>query len=307
MNKVDPVMVSPEANSFQASSLAYAVFGFLTHHDTLGGYPADKFVHLAGMVRHVAINAMKQSPPEGVPKDWVEAYVAGHAKAAGAQHRQFSYLPLCALDVAPSVADRASWPTGDDILQRPAVTQQATVRRKATVRRIMLAIDSHAQHWLEHLASHLAGMKLCPTKQTQLDQSFTLLRLSSTEGIWSRYTKPSNVWSSVTPVILPGHGSNKPAKTRKLIESALRQSGVEPACEYAWHTMPRFPVSLPAQPVERGGQSLGYIRPGYLQTKTAVHLTLTFAQAISGPLAIGAGRHCGFGVMAQPEDETSPA
>jgi hypothetical protein len=44
----------------------------------------------------------------------------------------------------------------------------------------------------------------------------------------------------------------------------------------------------------------GYIRPDHLLSQTAVHLKLSFNDGLKvpGPLAIGAGRHCGFGLMA---------
>lgn len=43
---------------------------------------------------------------------------------------------------------------------------------------------------------------------------------------------------------------------------------------------------------------INYIRPHHLLDQTAVHLSVTFDVEIPGPLTLGAGRHCGFGVMA---------
>ena len=45
---------------------------------------------------------------------------------------------------------------------------------------------------------------------------------------------------------------------------------------------------------------INYIRPDHLLDQTAIHLVLTFATGIkmSGPITLGAGRHCGFGLMA---------
>jgi CRISPR-associated protein Csb2 len=39
------------------------------------------------------------------------------------------------------------------------------------------------------------------------------------------------------------------------------------------------------------------LRPGHLLELSAVHLRLAFEQPVPGPLTIGAGRHCGFGLM----------
>jgi CRISPR-associated protein Csb2 len=101
----------------------------------------------------------------------------------------------------------------------------------------------------------------------------------------------------VVPVILPGHDDRSGVKTRKLIERALEQSGVSGRCEFEWSAFSRFRKSLSAHKYGRDKRPAGYLRPDHLLTMTAVHLTLKFPFAVPGPMAIGAGRHCGFGVM----------
>jgi CRISPR-associated protein Csb2 len=120
------------------------------------------------------------------------------------------------------------------------------------------------------------------------------------DNVARSYTQPANAWASVTPVILPGHDDRKPAKTRRLIEKALAQSGIEQPCEFEWSAFSRFPKSLSAHKYDRDGKPTGYIRPDHLQTQTVVHLTLRFNEGVNvpGPLAIGAGRHCGLGILA---------
>ena len=120
-----------------------------------------------------------------------------------------------------------------------------------------------------------------------------------------RYTAAANRWASVTPVILPGHDDRKPAKTRKLIKTALAQSLIDQTCEFEWSPFSRFPKSLSAHKYDKRGPEksrTGYLRPTHLETQTAVHLTLQFNDdaKVPGPLIIGAGRHCGFGLMAPP-------
>jgi len=114
------------------------------------------------------------------------------------------------------------------------------------------------------------------------------------------YTQPANAWATVTPVILPGHDDHKPAKTRKLIEKALRQSGIEQPCTFEWSPYSQFPKSLSAHKYDRQGRPIGYFRPDHLPTQTAVHLVLRFEQEVPGLIAVGAGRHCGFGLLAPP-------
>jgi len=101
-------------------------------------------------------------------------------------------------------------------------------------------------------------------------------------------------------VILPGHTDHKPDKTCKLIEAALRQSGIEQPCEFEWSPFSQFPKSLSAHKYDRDKRPAGYIRPDHLLNNTAVHLKLSFNDGLNvpGPLSIGSGRHCGLGVMA---------
>jgi CRISPR-associated protein Csb2 len=109
-------------------------------------------------------------------------------------------------------------------------------------------------------------------------------------------------------VILPGHDDHKPAKTRKLIEKALAQSGIEQPCDFEWSAFSRFPKSYSAHKYDTSGKPAGYIRPNHLLSQTAVHLTLRFKNGIKvpGPLAIGAGRHCGLGIFAGYDEGSTP-
>jgi CRISPR-associated protein Csb2 len=117
------------------------------------------------------------------------------------------------------------------------------------------------------------------------------------------YTQTANSWASVTPVILPGHDDHRPEKTRKLIEKALAQSGIEQPCEFEWSAFSRFRKSLSAHKYDKNKNVTGYLRPNYLESQTAVHLTLRLDNGVRvpGPLVIGAGRHCGLGLMASQE------
>lgn len=117
---------------------------------------------------------------------------------------------------------------------------------------------------------------------------------------FSPHTRPSQIWHSVTPVILPGHDDHKPAKTRKPIERALIDSGIVNPCEYEWGAVSRFRKSYSAHKHDRHKRPTGYLRPDYLLSQTVVHLTPRFSDAeVSGPIVIGAGRHYGFGLMLQ--------
>ncbi|WP_437194485.1 type I-G CRISPR-associated protein Csb2 [Planctomicrobium sp. SH527] len=234
-------------------------------------YPQSKLIHIAGMVRHLAIQAMQRSPPRDVDERWVESFVAGHVLDPE-NHRQFSYLPL------PSIGKHADH----------------------DIRRVMIVGPHGSRNWLTHLTNLLAGQRLEATSETRWNGPPTLVHVKG-DGVTRCYTTESRVWASATPVILPGHDDHRPAKTRKLIEKALLQSGIDQECQYEWSPFPYFPKSLTAHKYGKDKQPTGYIRPNHLLNQTAVHLKLTFEEQapIPGPLTIGAGRHCGLGLMAR--------
>jgi len=260
----------------------YRVFEFRKTDGSRFSYHQRKLIHLAGMVRHLAIKAMEVSPPNGVPDYWVDTYIAGHEKN-GAQHRQLSYLPL------PSIGH---------------------VHTDPSVRRFMLAASPGEETWLDHVARRLAGQVLQPERGDEFSENDRndppMLVPMQQDNVTRLYTQPVHTWHSVTPVILPGHDDHNPAKTRKLIEKALAQSSIEQPCSFEWSQFSRFPKSLSAHKYDKDKKPTGYIRPDHLLTQTAVHLTLRFNDGLNipGPLVIGAGRHCGFGLMASIHEDT---
>jgi CRISPR-associated protein Csb2 len=260
----------------EPSSCPWRVFELRNTDGSRFRYPHGRLVHIAGMVRHLAIAAMEKDPPKDAAENWVESYVAGHA-GANSDHRQFSYLPL------PSAGHDHTDPG---------------------VRRVMIVAPVGDEAWLDHLVRRLAGVQLKPLRGDELagrePPLLEPLPRRAHDGVVRCYTEPSSVWHSFTPVILPGHDDHKPEKTRALIERALRQSGVDQACEFEWSAFSRFAKSYSAHKYDGQKRPQGYVRPGYLNGLTAVHVTLRFREdlKVPGPLVIGAGRHCGFGLMA---------
>jgi CRISPR-associated protein Csb2 len=230
-------------------------------------YPQAKLIHIAGMTRCAAIKAMKAYPPANTNGGWVEAFVAGHRPDGADSHEQFSYIPL------PSIGHQHA---------------------DGMIRRVMLAAPFGHEEELGHLADQLDGGRLQP----EGDGARPTLSRQRPDGVTRRYVDPSRVWASVTPVILPGHDDHKPAKTVKLIERALRQSGIDQRCEFTWSAVPNFESCLTAHKYDRDKRHVGYYRPDHLAGLTAVHIRLTFEHPVAGPLSMGSGRHCGLGVLA---------
>ena len=163
---------------------------------------------------------------------------------------------------------------------------------------MMIAGPLGDDRFVRHVAMRLDGQQLKPTLETKLRDPPTIMHARG-DKVGPVYTHSANAWASVTPVILPGHDDHKPDKTRKLIEKALAQAGIQ-GCEFEWGPTSQFPRSLSAHKYDSNKRPIGYIRPDHLLTQTAVHLKLRFNDGlkIPGPLSIGSGRHCGLGLMA---------
>ena len=252
----------------------YILFELRNDDQSFFAYPQRKLIHISGMVRHLAIETMTHSPPSSVGdvEPWVDRYVAGHSRKDEGEHRQLSYLPL--LSIGHRHADHM-------------------------VRRVMISAAPGDGSLFSHLATRLAGMRLKPTNKTSLENPPMLIRVYR-DKVAACYTRPANIWASVTPVVLPGHDDRKPAKTVRLIQKALRQSGISQPCSFEWRTVSWWPKSLTAFRYDRDKKPTGYIRPDHLETLSAVHLKLCFndRMLVPGPIIVGAGRHCGLGILA---------
>lgn len=247
----------------------YAVFALRDERDDSYSYPHAKLIHIAGMARSASIKAMEAFPPSGLENaaDWVESFVAGHRSEGKRDHVQFSYVPL------PSVGHEHA---------------------DAMIRRLLIAAPFGCEAELSHLAAQLNGEQLRP----EGGAAGPILDSVRPDGVTRQYMGPSKVWASVTPIILPGHDDHKPGKTVKLIERALAQSGMEQRCQFTWGALPYFSNCLTAHKYDRNGRRTGYFRPDHLDGLTAVHIRIAFEHPVAGPLMIGAGRHCGLGVLA---------
>ena len=273
-------------------SRPHAVFKLVDDNDDTVAYPQSKLIHIAGMVKHAAIELMRKSPPADLRgrsvEEWLGSYVSGHQsqgdKDASAEHTQFSYVPIQTLSPTNDLADPA-------------------------IRRVMIVAPLGDDAWLEHIARRLDGVILKPLPNTTMPPGTRLERIADTrrDGVRDAYTRPSRTWASTTPVILPGHDDHKPEKTRKLILKALQQSGIDVPCTFEWSPFSHWRKMLGAHKYVKdaaapdGKRPINYIRPDHLLDLTGVHMTLTFAHELPGPITLGAGRHCGFGLMAAVE------
>ena len=266
----------------------YAFFRLLDENGETARYPHAKLVHIAGMVRHLALTELMRTgdAPPGVadPAGWLNRFVRGKVQSGDEPqepHEQLSYIPL------PSIGH---------------------AHADAMVRNVMLVAPIGCERELEFVAGRIHGGLLSPegdggpcetdSKLHGIPESIERFTPPAGKFIANCYLGTSRTWHSVTPVILDGHNDKKDAKTKRLIQTALQRAGVETPCGFTWQAVPFVNNCLSAHKYDRDGRHTGYHRPHHLKDLTAVHVRITFEHPVPGPLALGAGRHCGFGLMA---------
>ena len=257
----------------------HAIFKLLDANRETARYPHAQMIHVAGMVRHLAIEVMKNDPPTWLSGDskWSGTFFSGHSDE-NSVHRQLSYVPL------PSIG---------------------STHADALIRNVMIIAPFGLERELEWLCERIDDAQLTPELANpgigfKEEQELWIERYlpPSNKFIDSLYLGISEKWQSVTPVILDGHDDKKPGKTTKLIQLALCRAGMDTPCEFTWQSFPFVKNCLSAHKYDRDGRHTGYHRPHHLKHQTAVHVRLKFEQPVRGPLTLGAGRHCGFGLMA---------
>jgi CRISPR-associated protein Csb2 len=271
-----------------------AVFKLLDDNDDAYRYPHAKLIHIAGMMRHLAIERMVKDPPPWIEDSaqWVNRVVRGKRDVSSTdEHKQFSYVPL------PSIGHEHA---------------------DAMIRNVMIVAPLGMDRELAHLAERLNGELLEPEGEAEgyktdstalIPQRIELQKFIPPRGKFiDKYylSDTAHVWQTVTPVILDGHTkktkADKPEEiarqTQKLICKALQRARIESPCEFTWQAIPFLKNCLSAHKYDRDGRHTGYHRPAHLKDLTAVHVRLAFTDPVPGPIAIGAGRHCGLGLFA---------
>ena len=111
------------------------------------------------------------------------------------------------------------------------------------------------------------------------------------DKLTARYLRRARRWGSVTPLVLPGRDDRSSRKAHGLMLKALAQAG---------YTTPIAEIHLQPEPVFPGAElARAYRVPAYLKEFPRTHAIITFAEALPGPIALGAGRHVGLGVFAR--------
>ena len=146
------------------------------------------------------------------------------------------------------------------------------------------------------------GQELTPYSDEDRLQEMFLERIDRRDKVLPYYTGVSRVWASVTPVLLPGYDDRKDhrgnhqkrlTRAERLVFKALGQSGINASARVELSRVPYWTGSLHARDYQPRQKLAHYPR---------WHVRLTFDRPWTGPLVIGAGRHCGLGLFAAVDD-----
>jgi CRISPR-associated protein Csb2 len=194
----------------------------------------------------------------------------------------------------------------------PLPTINRALNRVESIRRVLIAAPAEFRDRVEWVRRRLPGQELVAEEGGEVKGMLTDLK---PDWVTGQYTGKSAVWSTVTPVVLPGYDDpdhvrrqlrdNRDATVQKhlleqldrridgLLRKAIRQAG--------------FADRLADDAVLEwgsGGFRPGvdlvrhYLRPEKMNRFSAYHVRVRFPVAVRGPVAVGAGRYRGLGVFA---------
>ncbi|MGA3115763.1 MAG: type I-U CRISPR-associated protein Csb2 [Syntrophobacteraceae bacterium] len=242
-------------------------------------------VRVAAMLRSLACKLAREDTHKFPGES--DLYVAGHMKEEDQGRPRFSYLPL------PTIGHAHA----DGMIRRLMIAEP-------------LGGDGTHARWAKNRLRREALQPYDPKSIALLGKDRTFLCdlwRSESKGVIDRYVGKSRTWCSVTPVILPGyddfkmikrHDAEQPTKAERLLCKCLIHAGI-PMESVAGVTLRRAPFWPGSQ------HPRYYHRPDYLKdhhARPGWHVRLVFREPFAGPLAIGAGRHCGLGILAGSED-----
>jgi CRISPR-associated protein Csb2 len=239
--------------------------------------PARRACAVAGMVRNALADLAGQMQPFGWTDADVNTFVHGHTPdgkqpARGPEaDRRFAYLPL------PSLERRGGAGVVVTAIRRVLVVGPPGHDRQVTWARV------------------LSGRELTPVNDTPpaalrlIDKPPAALRTDPNIG---PYVGSGAVWSTVTPVVLPGFDDGDADKAERLLRKAFEQAGMpselvrDASLEWRWVGF-RAGVDLATR----------YHRPEPSRSPR-YHVRVRWPVPIRGPLAVGAARYRGLGIFA---------
>ncbi len=230
-----------------------------TTGDRLSFDPPKRARDVAAWMRHAVADVC-----DGWPFGEWRMLVHGHRDGHGDGSRsRFSYLPL------PTINPRLG--------------------RVEGIGRVAVVAPPGHDAQIEWVRSHLGGHELVWN-----DEPVAFLEpLPPADWVLRRYVEASDRWSTVTPVVLPGYDDRSARKAERLLRKAFVQAGLEPEVVDGIEELDWRKVGF------RAGTDLAsrYLPPDKV-SGPMFHVRVRFAKQLTGPIAIGSGRHRGMGVFA---------
>jgi CRISPR-associated protein Csb2 len=256
---------------------------------------------VAGMMRCAMKNTAKSAKPD--ESKWIDTFVLGHGENSDQPHQpvgpnRFAYLPL------PSIEARG----------------EGRANVIGPVRRVLVTVlaDGH-QREIDWAGQALSGAELVDERSEQTQA--ILSRIPVNDKMVRRYTNASAIWSTVTPMVLPGYDdpchyrrrmkSKVDSETQRrlldkleeridsLIRKAIGQAGFSDTLrEHAlieWRSTGYWPGTELAS---------SYGVPDHLRRFSRYHVRLQWRDSngqpvkVPGPICIGGGRYYGLGLFA---------
>ena len=117
----------------------------------------------------------------------------------------------------------------------------------------------------------------------------------------SRYCKNARTWSTATPIALDRHlkseGEERDAEANRSIVESFQRIGLPAPKAIRLHKHAAIIGSPSAWPPRGAPPWTGWARPGSLSGRQLLHATVDFANPVSGPIVVGAGRFFGLGLF----------
>ena len=192
-----------------------------------------------------------------------------------------------------------------DLAQRIRLVPVPSIGTEHTdpsIRRIMVEVPADCPIQLDDLKWALAGLPACDPQTGESRNG----RLVSTEDtrMAERFSEPSRVFRSITPVALSGAtrrrlepAGSKSADERDREERCAAGSVVQ-ALRHASVQARPMDIRVQREPFQRRGARAELFAAGSRFSKHALwHVQLQFREMIPGPVVIGDGRFCGLGLM----------
>ena len=158
------------------------------------------------------------------------------------------------------------------------------------IRRVVLTAPESVDEvvWVD-VVTRLAGETLCPERRGE--SGGVLAPLAGADPLVGRLLGESRVWTTATPVVLPGYDHRRGrARPERSVRRLLRHAGVGEALVESVALEPGPRLAGSAHPAR-------YRRPRHLARYPCAHLTVRWTTPITGPLALGAGVGYGLGLF----------